>query len=84
MVEEIEGDLHVTWPIRNERGREPTRVDVERRVPGMVYPRRLSEPIFADDLRVEMQCGACLAPRFVRDIGPHGAHAFLSMAVTFP
>src|SRR5918912_3878677 len=60
VVEEIEADFDAARAVGNERGREAARIDVERRVPGMVDPGRASEPILADDLRVEVQCGACL------------------------
>ena len=39
----------------------------------MVHPRRASEPIFADDLRIQVECKACFAPRFIGDVGPHDA-----------
>src|SRR5215472_12517134 len=34
-------------------------------------PRRASEPILADNLGVQVECSACLAPGFIGDIGPH-------------
>src|SRR4051812_41930224 len=77
MVEEIEADLQTARAVGDERGREPACVDVECRVPRMVDPRRAGEPMLADDLGVEVQGGACLAPRFVRNSGPRGAHVFL-------
>jgi hypothetical protein len=40
-------------------------------MPRMVHPRRASEPIFADDLGIQVEGRACFAPRFIGDVGPH-------------
>jgi hypothetical protein len=45
-------------------------------VPGVVHPRRASEPIFTDNLGIQLECRTCLAPGFIRNFGPHGAEAF--------
>ena len=70
MSQQVEGDLHATGPVRNQRGREPARVHIERGVPGMIYPRRARKPVFADDLRIELQRGAGLLPFGDRQAGP--------------
>ena len=48
-------------------------------MPGVVHPRRASQPIFPDNLGVQVERRARLAPRFIGDVGPHGAEA-LSIA----
>ena len=58
MVEEIEVDLDCVRAIGNERCREAPRVNVERRVPGVVDPGRTGEPVLADNLEIEMQSRA--------------------------
>jgi hypothetical protein len=34
-----------------------------------------AEPVFPDDLGVEVECRARLAPKFIGDVGPHSAEA---------
>jgi hypothetical protein len=50
VIEKIETDLYPTGYIRNAGGRKPTRIDIQRRVPGMVQPGCSSKPVLADDL----------------------------------
>ena len=80
MIEKIETDLHSARTVGNERTREPAGIDVERGLPGVINPGRAGKPIFANDLRVEMQRRARFAPRLVRDIWPRGAHVVCSFA----
>ena len=63
MIEKIETDLHSARTVGNERTREPAGIDVERGLPGVINPGRTGKPIFANDLRVEMQRRARFAPR---------------------
>src|SRR5262249_8467675 len=53
MGEEIEAALYPTGSVGYQRSREPARIDVERGVQGVFYPRRGGEPILPDDLRVQ-------------------------------
>jgi hypothetical protein len=52
MIKKIEPDFDAPGPVRHERSREAARVHVERRMPGMIYPRRAGEPVFPDDLGI--------------------------------
>ena len=58
----------------NDRRVEPARAQVEGRVPGMVEPGRVGEPVLADDLEPLMQGLTRLLPRFVGDFGPSMLH----------
>src|SRR4029079_5760290 len=40
----------------------------------MVEPRRSCQPVFANDLAIQMQRGAGLLPRLERDVGPDRVH----------
>src|SRR5262245_23823050 len=69
MVEKIEGDLHALFTVRDYRSCRAPCVDVKGRAPRVVNPRRASEPIFADNLGVQVECRACLAPGFIGNFG---------------
>ena len=73
VVDEVEANFDSARPVRDERRRQPARVDIKRRVPGMVDPRRPREPVFADDLRVKAQRLAGLPPRRGRGCRGQGA-----------
>ena len=68
---------------QHKRSREAARIDVKRRMPGMVDPGCAGEPVLADDLRIEVQRGAGLAPRSVGNVGPGSSHVrpFVNEAV---
>ena len=70
MVDQVEAELDAARSIRHQPGREAARIGIERRVPRMVHPGRAGQPIFADDLAIEMQRRTGLAPGAVRDVGP--------------
>ena len=75
MVEKVEGYLHTLRAVWNYGSRQAPCIDVQGRVPRVVQPRRASEPIFADNLGVQVECRTSLAPGFIGDFGPHGAEA---------
>src|SRR5262245_2125748 len=62
MVDEVEEDLEGADTMRNRRGRETARSDVERDVPPMIDERSEKEAHLADDLRPEVQCVAGVGP----------------------
>src|SRR6188508_1947080 len=69
---EIELQLERPSSVRNRRRGQPSRRDVESRVPGMIEPRRLDETDLPDDLRPEMQGGEGILPRGQRKVRPCG------------
>ncbi len=76
MVEQVHHDFHAVRSVGHERGREAACIYIKRRMPGMIDPRCAGEPVFANDLRKEMQAGAGFAPTFEGDVGPDGCHFF--------
>lgn len=76
MIAEIERQRDQRVPVRHRSRSYPAGSGVEGRVPGMVNPRSMREPIFADDLRPQVQSGASLAPFRIVDGGPLN-HSFL-------
>src|SRR5450432_142508 len=79
MIDEVEVDLEAAHAVRNGRGRQSARGDVQCDMPGMIEPRRAREPDLADDLGAQMQRFVSVAPRRGRQLRPWGlrriAHA---------
>src|SRR5690606_18769254 len=87
MVDEIENDLDPARAVRNHRCGQSSRRDVERRVPRMVDPRSTRQAILADDLQIEVQRRARVAPRKIVELRPTHrcgalAHADATIAST--
>ena len=70
VVEKVEVELEAAIAIRNCRRGQAARRYIENDVPGMVEPRGLHEPYFADDLRPELQRGAGILPGFIWQFRP--------------
>src|SRR5664279_568004 len=70
MIDEVEIDLKAARSIRDRRGGEAARCDIQRDVPGMVQPRRPDQTDLADDLGPQMQRRIGLAPRRARQFRP--------------
>ena len=71
MIDKIEVDLERAFSVRNGRGPEPARRDVQDDLPPVVLHRREREPRLADDLRPELQGVAGLLPLLQREERPH-------------
>jgi hypothetical protein len=70
VVHEVELQGEGARAVRDHTGGQPARRDIERRLPGMIQPRRLGEPHLADDLGPEVQRRIGLAPFSVRQRRP--------------
>src|SRR5207249_368899 len=70
MFDEIEVDLEGAFTVRDGRGAEPARRDVQGDLPPVVLHRRKREPRLADDLRPQLQGVTGLLPRLQREEGP--------------
>ena len=75
MIGEVEIELHALAVRRDRRGGEAARGDIKRRVPGMIDPGGAGEPVFAYDLRPQLQGGAGLLPGRKWDVRPAISHA---------
>src|SRR5690606_21313378 len=65
--------------VGNHGGRQSAGRDVESRIPGMVEPRAMSQPVFACDLQVEMQRETGIAPAEIVEAGPLVRHSAFSI-----
>ena len=70
MIDEVEIDLKVAHAVRDRRGRQPARGDIERDMPGMVQPGRAHKTNLADDLGPQMQRFVGVAPGRGRQFRP--------------
>src|SRR4029079_6674217 len=70
MVQTVEVGLEAAVAIRNRRRGQATRRYIENDVPGVVEPRGLHEPYFADDLRPELERGAGILPGCIWQFRP--------------
>ena len=73
VIDKIEGDLDAR-PVRDQRGGQAARRDVERGIPGMIEPRGAGEPVLPRDLQVKMQGRTGLAPAQILQLRPVLAH----------
>ena len=55
VVDEVEVNLKRAQPVRNRRGRQAARRDIERAVPAVIDRRALAEAYLAHDLRPHVQ-----------------------------
>lgn len=55
VLEEVEFDVEDGVPVRDRRGAQPSRRDVQRRLPPVVDHRRVSHPDLADDLQPHVE-----------------------------
>ena len=83
MVDEIEVDLKNSFAEGNGRGREPTRSHVKGDVPGVIEPRSLRQPNFADDLGPQLKRRAAIPPDLVGEIRPCLSILFARHHVSF-
>src|SRR5689334_21801187 len=70
MVHEVEFDVEDAAAIRNRRGRESARTDVERGLPPVILMRAERQPDLADDLRPHVQRRTRRFPRLELQRGP--------------
>ena len=65
-------EIHLEYPLTiwNRRSRESPRGKVKHYMPGMVEPWRECNPDLPDDLRIELQCCASIAPRPIGQVRP--------------
>src|SRR6266849_6251371 len=70
MVDKVEIELEGAGAVRDRRGRQAARGQVQRHVPGVVEPRRLRQAYLADDLRPQMQRLAGILPSRIGQLRP--------------
>src|SRR4030088_2558353 len=73
MIDEVEIDLAAPHAVWYRRGRQASRGDVERDMPGMVQPGRARQTNLADNLGPQMQRRIGLAPCRGREFRPSGS-----------
>lgn len=73
VIVEVEQDLDA-GTVMDHRRRQPARRDIEGRMPGVVDPRRVRQPILAGDLEIEVQRRAGVAPAEIVEAGPEVGH----------
>src|SRR5665213_275944 len=76
MVDEVEVDLEVARAVRDRRGRQSSRGDIERYMPGVIEPGRAHESNLAGDLAPQVQRLIGFPPRCgwqFRPVGWRGA-----------
>jgi hypothetical protein len=77
VIDEIEIDLENAGAIEHGRRGEAANGGIKRNVPAVVDLRRECEPDLTDDLHPELQRGAGVAPRALRQSGPDGEERVL-------
>src|SRR5690606_37353426 len=83
VIPQVEQDLDART-IGNGRRRQAPRRDVERRMPRVVDPRRVCNPVLAGHLQVEMQGAARVTPVEVLQARPlMGHHASSSLVLQY-
>src|SRR6516165_4301243 len=70
MVDKVKINLKAACTVENRRGRQTTRGDVERDVPGVIPPRRQGEANLTDHLRPQVQRIARVLPNRIWQFGP--------------
>ena len=70
MFDEIECDLERAGSVRDGRGGQAARGQVQRHMPAVIQPGRLLEADLPDHLRPQMHSGARVGPCAVGKLGP--------------
>lgn len=73
MIMKVEHDLDART-VRDQRGCQAGRGDIESGIPGMIEPRCMGQSVLADDLQVEMQGGTSFTPAKIVEGRPFAAH----------
>jgi hypothetical protein len=82
MVDKIKVDLKHSFCEGDRRGRESARRHVKRDVPGVIEPRGLRQPNFADDLGPQLKRCAGIPPGLIGKIRPSLSFSFARQHVS--